>query len=100
VPPWVEVRDRYHEFMVPRASRWDGPKFQAHNSWTTITTELMRGEEFEQRGVTTQTVHYIFPLLHAPLSPPLPALAQAPPPPLAAPDTPQPPVSLRSLEFS
>jgi len=42
----------------------------------TITTEQLRREEFEQRGITTEIVRYIFRLLYVP---PLPALAYAPP---------------------
>ena len=29
VPPWVEFRYIYHDFMVTRAPGWDGPRFQA-----------------------------------------------------------------------
>ena len=39
--------------------------------WVNITRELIRREELEKRGITTQIVSYIFPLLHAPLPPPL-----------------------------
>ena len=65
-----------------------------------IMIELMRREEFEQRGITTQTVHYIFPVLHTSLLPPPLALAQAPPRPPLALEEPQPPVSPGSLRFS
>ena len=46
VPSWVEFRDRYHDFMVTRASGWDGLRFQAQDSWVTIITEVIRIEEF------------------------------------------------------
>ena len=75
-------------------------KFQAKDSWVTSTTQLMRREEFEQRGITTQLVRYIFPLFHAPPPPPLPATAQAPPPPPPTPDAPQPLVSPGSSGFN
>jgi len=33
--------------MVSGALKWDGSRFQAQDSWFTITTEVMRREEFE-----------------------------------------------------
>jgi len=83
--------------MVTRALGWDGLRFQAQDSWVTIITEVMRIEEFKYRDISTQTVHYIFSLLHARLQPPLPVTAYAPPP---VPDAPQPSICPRSSEFS
>jgi len=43
----VEFRTGYHNFMTTGALGWDGPRFQPQGSWVTITTKLLRREEFE-----------------------------------------------------
>jgi len=77
VPPWVELKTRHHDFMFFGVPGWQRPRFQAYGPCVTISTELLRREEFEQRSITTHIVCYIFPLLYVP-PPPVPT--QAPPP--------------------
>jgi len=49
VDPRVEFRLCYHDFMMTRNPGLDRPKFQAQEAWTTLTTELLLREEFNQR---------------------------------------------------
>jgi len=69
-------------------------KISAQETWFTITTELIHREKFEQRGLTTQTMCYMFRLLYAP---PIPTQAQ-PPPTLGAAQLPTKSVSSRSSD--
>ena len=63
VGPWVEFRHRYKYFMVSGNPGVDGPRFQAHGgAWTTLSAELLLREEFDQRGLTMETLQHVFPL--------------------------------------
>ena len=62
VDMWVEFRLHYHHFIVIGNRGWDEPRFQAQGAWTIVTTELLLREEFEQRGVTMETLQHVFPL--------------------------------------
>jgi len=77
----MEFRHHYHDFMIIGNPGLDEPKFQAQGAWTTITTELLLREEFELRGITMETVQYVFPLHQLPSPPTAPAPAQGPPSP-------------------
>jgi len=79
VSPWVEFRYRYHDFMMTGNSGLDRPRFQAQGAWTTLTIKLLLREEFELRGITMETLQFVFPLHQ--VYPPLvsPAPAQGPP---------------------
>ena len=92
VDPWVEFRLCYHHYMVTGYISWDGPRFKAQGVWTSIVAELLR-KEFEQKGITVETLWHVFPLNQAhPLSV---ALAPAKGPPFPpAPSTPLMPDSL------
>ena len=66
---WIEVRLCYHHYMITGNPGWDGPGFQAQGAWTTIATELLLSEDFEQRGVPMETLQHVF-LLHQAHPPP------------------------------
>ena len=72
---------------------WNGPTFQAQGAWTTIATELLLTEEFEQMGVTMETLQHVFPLHQVHPLPTAPAPMQGPPSP-PTPGTPLMPDSL------
>ena len=76
----------------------DGPRFQAQGAWVTITTKLLRKDEFEQREITTKMVRCIFPLFYMP-SPPIPIAPPQRPPSPPAPGAPIPPSSLESSRY-
>ena len=44
---WIEVRTRFHDFMMNGALGWNRPRFQLQGVWVTITAELLCREEFE-----------------------------------------------------
>ena len=94
VDSWVEFRFRYHHFMIMGNLGWDGPRFQAQGAQAIITSELLSQEEFEQRGITMETLQHVFPLHQAHSPPAPPALAQGPPS-LPVPSTPQMPDGCR-----
>ena len=80
VGPWVEFRHRYKYFMVSGNPGVDGPRFQAHGgAWTTLSAELLLREEFDQRGLTMETLQHVFPLHQAHPPPVVPPPAQEPP---------------------
>jgi len=62
----------FHDEEEPRLGRTQvhGPR-----AWATNTSELMLQEEFEQRGITMETLQHVFPLhqAHPPPAPPTPA---------------------------
>ena len=95
---WVEYRIHYHNLIMTGALWWDGPRFQISGARATITLELLLIEEFEERGITMDTLQRVFPLHQAPPLPVPSATAQGPPSP-PAPITlkiPSSPVSSRS----
>ena len=81
VVPRVELRACYHDYSMIEAIGQDRPRFQPQGAWVIIATELLHIEEFEYRGIISQTVWYIFPLLYVPPPPTPLALVQASPPP-------------------
>ena len=60
--------------MMTGALVWDRPTCQLQGS-ATLTTELLLNEEFKLRGITMETLQYLFPL-H--FTPPQPARTQWP----------------------
>jgi len=80
----VKFSVRYHHLMMMGNPSWEGPRFQVHGAWATTTSELMLHEEFEQMGITIETLLYIFPLHQAHPPPAPPVLAQGAPSPLAS----------------
>ena len=79
--PWLAMG--YHDFMMTGNLGLDGPRFQAQEAWTTVTTELLLKEEFELRGITMETLQHVFPLHQAPPPPATLAPAQGRPSPPA-----------------
>jgi len=66
--------------MTIGAPRLDGPQFQIKGVFVTITYELLLRKELEHKGITVETVGYIFLTLFVPPPPP-PPLAEGPPSP-------------------
>ena len=84
VDPWVAFRHRYHDLMITGNLGLDGPRFQAQGTWTTLVTELLLREEFDQKGITMEILIHIFPLNQVPPPPAPPAPAQGPHSPLVS----------------